>query len=158
MKGNKIMSTKDEEREKITDDELKLGHLQLYQEPISRMSSISAIFKGFSAAILAGLASASFTDISKWALLIGLIPLVSFLCLDVYYLWLEKRLRYRYKMVATGKDKVDFLVKPRIDASEKKDAKAGIVDCLKSPSIWLFYIPIMGCAIALVVMKFMGKL
>ena len=135
-----------------------IAHLQLYQEPISRMSSISAIFKGFSAAILAGLASASFTEISKWALLIGLMPLVSFLCLDIYYLMLEKRLRYKYKMVANGKEKIDFLIKPRIEKIEKKDAKAGVIDCLKSPAIYLFYIPVLLCAAALVIMKFNGCL
>lgn len=152
------MGASEKDEEKRADTEYILGHLQLYQEPISRMSSISAIFKGFSAAILAGLASASFTEMSKWALVIGLIPLVSFLCLDIYYLKLEKRLRYRYKMVAQGKDKIDFLIKPQIEDSEKKYAKAGTIDCLKSPSIYLFYVPVLGCAIALAIMKFIGKL
>lgn len=135
-----------------------LGCLQLYQEPIGRMSSISAIFKGFSAAILAGLASASFTEISKWALLIGLIPIISFLCLDIYYLKLEKKLRYRYKMVATGKDELNFLISTRIAPEEKREAKAGIIDCLVSPSIFLFYVPVLGCGIVLAILKFTGKL
>ena len=51
--------------------EEKIAYLQLLQEPISRMSSTSAIYKGFSSAILAGLASASFSDISLWAMIIG---------------------------------------------------------------------------------------
>ena len=155
-----LMNVKEEIKDTKTETEqaLILGHLQLYQEPISRMSSISAIFKGFAAAILAGLASASFTDISEWALLIGLIPLLAFLCLDIYYLQLEKKLRYRYKMVALGKDKVDFLIRPQIDDSEKKEAKACISDCLKSPSIFLFYIPVLACAVVLAVMKFKGEL
>ena len=152
------MDVKDEKKETKTNSEQMLGHLQLYQEPISRMSSISAIFKGFSAAILAGLSSASFTDISNWALLIGLIPLVSFLCLDIYYLQLEKKLRYRYKMVATGKEEVDFLIKPKLNKQEKKDGNARVIDCLKSPSIYLFYVPVLLCAIALAIMKFTGSL
>ncbi len=140
------------------DKSLLVGHLQLLQEPISRMSSISSIFKGFSAAILAGLASASFTEISKLALLIGLLPILSFLCLDIYYLGLERKLRYQYKMIATGKAPVNFLVNPKLSKKEVKEAKAGILECFKSPSIWLFYVPILICSVTLVILKFTGRL
>jgi len=34
----------------------KIEYLQMIQEPISRMSTISAIFKGFAATIVAGIA------------------------------------------------------------------------------------------------------
>lgn len=143
--------------EKETIDEIlienKRAYLQLLQEPISRMSSTSAIFKGFSAAILAGLASASFTDISLWALMLGLLPVLSFLCLDVYYLSLERKLKYRYRMVAEDKAIIDFSINTRLDKKEKKAAKSNPFICLLSPSIWLFYVPTLGCAMALFILK-----
>lgn len=147
-----------EDNNRYEERSMLLGHLQLLQEPIGRMSSISSIFKGFSAAILAGLATASFTEISNWALLIGLLPILSFLCLDLYYLSLERKLRYRYKMVAKGENPVDFLINPKLSKSEIKDAKADIWECFKSPSIWLFYIPVLACCIVLMILKFTGKL
>ena len=61
-------------------------------------------------------------------------------------------------MVATRKDPVNFLVNPKLSKEEKKEAKAGIIECLKSPSIFLFYVPAMLCCIALVILKFTGKL
>ena len=61
----------------------KLGYLQLIQEPICRMSTISAIFKGFAAAIVGGI-----------AMVLGLsfLPVFAFAMLDIYYLKLEKSL------------------------------------------------------------------
>lgn len=140
------------------DKSLLLGHLQLIQESICRMSTISSVFKGFSAAILGGLATASFNEISKWALLIGLFPILSFLFLDIYYLRLEKKLRYRYNRIATGKEPVNFLVNPILTKEEIKDAKAGIMECIKSPSVLLFYVPVLICCGILVFLKFTGKL
>ena len=136
--------------------ENKIGYLQLLQEPIGRMSSTSAIFKGFSAAILAGLASASFTEISIWALALGMLPILSFLCLDIYYLRLERKMKYRYQMVVQGKAPVDYSIHFELTKEEKKTAKMNPLMCLLSPSIWLFYIPVIGCALALLIIKICG--
>ena len=146
----------DQKTEKTYNNDNKNVHLQLLQEPIGRMSTISSIFKGFSAAILAGLASASIADINIWALMIGLLPLFSFLVLDIYYLRIEKSLRYRYNMIAKDKAKVDFMINPKLNKKEKKEAKARVMDCLKSPSIYLFYGPVLLCAIALFILKICG--
>ena len=94
--------------------ENKRVYLQLLQEPISRMSTTSAIFKGFSATILAGLASASFTDINTWALFLGLLPIISFFFMDIYYLSLERKLKYRYRMVVEEKAKIDFSIVTKV--------------------------------------------
>lgn len=39
----------------------KLGYLQLIQEPICRMSTISAIFKGFAATVVAGISMIAYS-------------------------------------------------------------------------------------------------
>jgi len=135
------------------DIENKRVYLQLLQEPISRMSSSSAIFKGFSAAILAGLASASFKEISIGALFLGLLPIISFLFLDVYYLSLERKLKYRYQMVVEDKVYVDFSINTILSKQEIKVAKSNPFICLLSPSIWLFYVPILVCSICLLYLK-----
>ena len=105
----------------------KLGYLQLIQEPICRMSTISAIFKGFAAAIVGGIAMISFKYINLIVLGLSFLPVFAFAMLDIYYLKLEKKFRYLY---------INF------EKDEIKKAKATNWDCIKSPSIYLFY-PIM---------------
>ncbi len=148
-----MQSNKNKTDENV-DIENKRVYLQLLQEPISRMSSTSAIFKGFSSAILAGLASASFTEISVWALLLGLLPILSFLCLDVYYLSLERKMKYLYRMVVENKKEIDFSINTRLDKKEIELAKSTPLNCLKSPSIYLFYVPVLACALILLILKF----
>lgn len=70
----------------------KLGYLQLIQEPICRMSTISAIFKGFAAAIVGGIAMISFKYINLIVLGLSFLPVFAFAMLDIYYLKLEKSL------------------------------------------------------------------
>jgi hypothetical protein len=105
----------------------KLGYLQLIQEPICRMSTISAIFKGFAAAIVGGIAMISFKYINLIVLGLSFLPVFAFAMLDIYYLKLEKK--FRYLNINFEKDEI-------------KKAKATNWDCIKSPSIYLFY-PIM---------------
>lgn len=62
----------------------KVEYLQLIQEPICRMSTISAIFKGFAATIVAGIATLPYKDLNTWILLLSFIPVLSFAILDVY--------------------------------------------------------------------------
>jgi len=130
-----------------------IAYLQLLQEPISRMSSTSAIYKGFSAAILAGFASASFSDISLWAMIIGMVPLIVFLALDIYYLQFERKLKYRYKQVVNDEYEQCFLINTKLSKNELSKAKAYWYQCLFSSSILLFYVPVIGCTVALIVLK-----
>ena len=68
----------------------KIQYASLVQGNITRMSTASAIFKGFAATFLAGTVTIGFQDISPIVLGIMTLPLVGFLMLDVYYLQLEK--------------------------------------------------------------------
>lgn len=69
----------------------KIEHLSLIQGNIGRMSTSSALFKGFAATILAGVVTIAFRDIHTMVLLLMALPLLAFLMLDVYYLRLERR-------------------------------------------------------------------
>ena len=117
-------------------DEHKIAYLQMIQEPISRMSTASAIFKGFAATIVAGIATLTYRDVNIWILGLSFMPVLLFALLDIYYLKLEKKYRYLYEQVRTDEHKVDFSMKLTVDDNA---AKASILGCIKSPSIWLFY-------------------
>ncbi|MBQ5656208.1 MAG: hypothetical protein IIV14_02090 [Bacteroidaceae bacterium] len=130
-------------------DENKISYLQMIQEPIGRMSTASAIFKGFAATIVAGIAALTYCEVNTWILALSFIPVVLFLVLDIYYLKLEKKYRYLYEQVRINAHVVDFSMKLTKD---NKSAKARLWDCVKSPSIWLFYpamIAILGVVVYL---------
>lgn len=128
-------------------DNAKIAYLQMIQEPIGRMSTSSAIFKGFAATIVAGVASLSFCEINVWVLGLSFFPVVLFALLDIYYLSLERKYRYLYEQVRTDEHAVDFSMKLTED---NKAACARVCDCIKSPSVWLFY-PAMVAILAVVV-------
>ena len=66
--------------------EAKIQYLQIVQKPISRMSTISAIYKGFAATIVAGIATLTYREIDLRILGLSFIPLILFAFRDVYYL------------------------------------------------------------------------
>lgn len=134
-------------------DENTIQYLQMIQSVIDRMSTTSAIFKGFCATIVAGVFAVSFTEINQWILILTILPVSCFLMLDIYYLRLEKRFRALYNSVREGKKEVNFdLTPPTIKSLRICDA--GLWSCLKSPSIFLFYIPILITSMLMIYFKF----
>lgn len=131
----------------------KLGYLQLIQEPISRMSTISAIFKGFAAAIVGGIAMISYKDISLAILGLSFLPVFAFTMLDIYYLKLERRFRYLYKKVKDNEKSIDYSLSIKFDKNENKKAKATNLECIKSPSIYLFYPMMIAVLIVVFILK-----
>lgn len=136
-------------------DEHRIQYLQMIQGVIDRMSTTSAIFKGFCATIVAGIFAISFTEINKWILTLSLIPILCFLLLDIYYLRLEKRFRALYNSVQLGEKDVDFDLTPPA-VKELKIKEAGLWYCIKSPSIYLFYIPVIVTSCVMIILKFGG--
>lgn len=133
----------------------KLEYLQMIQEPICRMSTISAIFKGFAATIVAGIAALTYSEINIWILGLSFVPVVAFAFLDIYYLKNEKKYRFLYEQVRTGAHEVNFSMQL---TKNNAAAKSRVWDCIKSPSIWLFY-PIMFVILMIVfIFKMRGVL
>ncbi len=149
---------------KVTKENLSdttITYLQMIQATIDRMSTSSAIFKGFAASIVAGVSAISFGNINKWILLLSFIPVGCFLILDIYYLRLEKRFRFLYNRVRTGEKEVDFnLNPPKVKEILKLNEKANVrvKDCVLSPSILLFYIPMILICAVVTIMSFGGYL
>ena len=148
-------------KEKAELTEFTILYLQMIQSTIDRMSTSSAIFKGFAATIVVGVSAISFGEINRWILLLSFAPVLCFLILDVYYLRLERRFRFLYDGVRTGTKEVDFdLHPPRAKEILKTDNKANVrmAACVKSPSILWFYIPMILICIAITIMNFGGYL
>jgi len=133
--------------------EERIQYLQMLQEPIGRMSTSSAIFKGFAATIVAGIATLSYSETNQLILALSFVPVFLFMFLDIYYLRLEKGYRYLYEEVRSGRRSVDFSMLLPKDA---KVAEARVWDCLKSPSIWLFYPAMILILVAVLWLKFTG--
>lgn len=127
----------------------KKEYLQMLQEPICRMSTISAIFKGFAATIVAGISAISYSTTNIWVLGLSFLPVLAFAILDIYYLKLERKFRFLFDQVRLDKHDIDFSMKLTSDPLEIISAKARTWDCIKSPSIYLFY-PLMLLVLAVV--------
>ena len=119
------------------------------------MSSVSAIFKGFSATIVSGIATLTYCSVNSTILVLSFIPVLLFALLDVYYLKLEKKYRFLYDQVRTDAHPIDFSMEL---TKENKIAKSRVIDCLKSPSIWLFYPVMIGILVTVYIFKMKGVL
>lgn len=141
----------------------KITYLQMIQGTIDRMSTASAIFKGFSATIVTGVSVITFSNVNNWILIMSFVPLLIFWILDIYYLRLERRYRFLYERVRTSEGEPDFVLTPpeinTIKSFGKEAAeKVSIGSCMKSPSIALFYIPMVVICVIVVILKCSGCL
>ena len=133
----------------------KVEYLQMIQEPISRMSTASAIFKGFAATIVSGIAALTYCEVHPTVLVLSFVPVLLFAFLDIYYLKLERKFRYLFDLVREDKHPIDFSMELTRD---NKSAKSQVWDCVKSPSIWLFYPAMIGILVAVYILKLKGVL
>ena len=131
----------------------KKEYLQMLQEPICRMSTISAIFKGFAATIVAGISAITYSTTNLWVLALSFLPVLAFAILDIYYLKLERKVRFLFEQVRLEKHEIDFSMKLTNDPLEIISAKARTWDCIKSPSIYLFYPLMLLILVAVFVLK-----
>lgn len=134
----------------------KAAYLQMIQEPICRMSTISAIFKGFAATIVANVATLTYKDVNVWVLGLSFLPVMAFAALDVYYLTLERKFRFLFEQVRKNEHEIDFSMRLTNDPVEILRAKARCWDCIKSPSIYLFYPLMIAILTAVFVLKWKG--
>ena len=136
----------------------KKAYLQMLQEPICRMSTISAIFKGFAATIVAGISAISYSSTNVWVLALSFLPVLAFAVLDIYYLKLERKFRFLFDQVRLDKQEVDFSMKLTNDPLDIISAKARTWDCIKSPSIYLFYPLMITVLVVVIILKTSGRI
>ena len=138
-------------------NDLKIAYLGMIQNNINRMATSSAIFKGFAATILAGVVTISFKEINPYVLLIMGLPLFSFLALDVYYLRLERAYRNLYNCICQGEEEEKMRTfSLTISLKNDENKNTTICSALLSPSIYLFYLPVLIAFMILVTLRFLG--
>lgn len=139
---------------------INVEYLQMIQSAIDRMSTSSAIFKGFAAAIVAGVSAISFGEVSLIVIILSFIPVLSFMMMDVYYLQLERRYRALFEMVRKGKYSDDYCMKaPQVKELVQAGAdlyKVKLNQCIFSSSIMLFYFPIITICLIIIGLKIGG--
>lgn len=144
----------------------KLEYLKMIQGAIERMSTSSAVFKGFTATIVAGVLSLSFAGIDRWVLLLNIIPIICFAFMDIYYLRIERKYRLLYNLVRTDNHAIDYdMALPGKGEIKKYDeenpehlSKTSVLYCAISPSIVLFYLPLVLIVGTICVLKATGCL
>ena len=127
------------------------SHLEMLHGVIQRMAENSRSCKLWSiTALSAVLFLAARTGVA-WYTLIALVPLSLFFLLDVYYLSLERRFRGSYESVleklrngSYGPHDV-YRIAP-VDPSVRI-----LMECLWSPSVYLYYPPALGMVVAVFV-------
>ena len=141
-----------EKIENMSLDDKCVPYLQMLQSAIDRMSTSAALFKGFAATIISGIIVVSISEMSVALVICSLIPLVLFAIMDIYYLQLEKRYRFMYSQVKNGIYPCDYNMSPpkvRDILKSDKTAKVCWYHCVGSPSIWLFYGPMVIACLGL---------
>lgn len=142
-----VNSAPDELSEKLSMDNLvnvRIAHLSMIQATISRMAGYSATAKNFCVTVLAALIALS-SQANAGKLLLGAISLTILLgTIDIYYLVLERSFRTLYSDISSRSLlKLDLAIAPR------KIKASNIARAMRSPSVILFYCPILAvCAVA----------
>ena len=132
-------------------DDQKVAYLQMIEAVIDRMSTSSAIYKGFAAAILAGVAGVAFSDVEWYVLAVLVLPMAGLAALDVRHLRTERAYRALYEEVRIDAHPVDFdlCVTARLTRCE-------VCRCLQSWSVWMFYGPLFCAWLILTVLRLSG--
>lgn len=122
--------------------EKKIAHLQIIQATIIRMATCSFSLKGWGVTLVTGIVVLADKDADWRFFCLAFVPILTFWCLDAYYLHQERTYRELYKRVAQKKeDDVNFDMTPP-DASEEWCA------VLLSKTLLLFWL---GLALAIMI-------
>jgi hypothetical protein len=123
------------------------SHLAMAQSVIQRMSSNSAGAKAFCITLVSAILVLVAQEGKAVYALLALLPSVLFLFLDTYYLCLEQRFRQSYNAF------IDLVHSARVTTTDlyaivpAPNSLAAFFRALLSPSIWPFYLVLIGLII-----------
>ncbi len=121
--------------------ENKSKHLEFIQSVINRMSGNSFLLRGWSVILVAALFALAAKDANKSYVVVAYLPVLAFWTLDAYYLSQERLFRSLYDDVRKKEERqVDFSMNTKPFRRERNAWAA----CLVSPTLLLFYIPMVG--------------
>lgn len=93
----------------VTTSEDKRKHLEFIQGVISRMSSNSFLFKGWSITLIGAISAFAAKDANLALMTIPIVTTLLFWAIDAYYLMLERAFRKLYDIVAaTDPASIDY--------------------------------------------------
>ena len=118
----------------------KFQYLQMIQEVVGRMSTISSVVKGFTITIAVAVVTILSGDfVENWMIWIFILPLLSLIILDIYYLTLERKYRILFEDVRTGKHPIDY----SLTLPSDMNTEVSVWNCLFSKSIMMCHLPIL---------------
>ncbi len=128
--------------------EKKITHLEIIQTVINRMATNSFYLKGWSVTLLAGIFALSGKDNDKSFFIIAYIPLITFWCLDAYYLFQERLYRELYNAVRIKEEEsIDFSMNT---SSIEVNEKISFYNCFWSKTEISFYLPLIIISILVI--------
>jgi uncharacterized protein YacL len=136
-------------------DNNKVKYLEMIENIITRMADNSFKIKGWTITLVSALLALGSLKYISYFIIIAIIPVICFALLDAYYLSIERKFRSLYDQVRSLKSEIDF----NIDIEQLKDTKKNSwPNCLKSKSVWIFYLSILASLIALLGIVNLGLL
>ena len=99
----------------------KIKYLEMIQGVITRMAQNSFALKGWAVTLVTGLLAFTAAGQSKWLILVSIIPIILFWCLDSYYLQQERKYRVIYNKAVSDKndDNLFNLKPPKANITDK---------------------------------------
>jgi hypothetical protein len=114
----------------------RIKHLEFIQNILTRMNHNSFQIKNWSVITIAAIFTISLTQKDAYILLIALMPIALFWCLDAYYLMQERKFRRLYNQVL---DKDKDLKPFEMNTSAFSGGECSYRTVLRSKTIWSFY-------------------
>lgn len=135
--------------------EKKIYHLNMIQGVITRMGNNSFALKGWAVGIMIAVYAFAGNSSVK-AVIVTLMPLLVFWCIDTYYLMLERKYRCLYDDVRIKDEKdIDFSMNPNdVKIELAKVKKYGFFNIFFSKSVLPFYLVCIATTLIIYFVKF----
>jgi hypothetical protein len=123
----------------------RIKHMELLQAVIARLANEAALVRGWALTVAAAFYGFAAKSLNWRIAAVGLLPVVAFWWLNVYYLWSEQKYRRLYNRVALADEGVPAF---SMDASNEA---APISKAMWSPVVWPFYLAMVAVGVILIV-------
>lgn len=146
-----------EEQTNTNIEEPQIKYLEMIEKIIERMAHNSLTVKGWTAAItsiVATLVTKSASNGYIFSVALGLLCIdVAFAYMNAFYLQIERKYRKLYEkaLMQNSKIKLFDLNIDKINAKNEKDKKLTLMNCIKSKSVWPFYLAIAAAIMLLMI-------
>ncbi len=123
----------------------RIKHLELLQAVIARLANEAALVRGWALTVAAAFFGFAAKALSWRIAAVGLLPVVAFWWLNVYYLRSERKYRCLYDRVTRDDEGVEPF---SMDASKENVSVWGV---MWSPVVWPFYMVMVAVGAVLIV-------